>query len=204
MFRATRSTRRCPDLTGPGPGDPAAAKAALAAAGKLGFELSWYYDNTKPITQQVCEIRGRRARPPAGFKVKPIGVTPQPTSHEDLGLRRAGQHRPGPARLVLRLADRHYLVPGAVPDHSVADGTSWGMLQRQGARRARSTPSPTCRPTRPTAKWAALDQQIMGQYVALPLLLRQDGVCRAPTSAAPSGGDPTMGMPFFPNMFLKS
>src|SRR3954451_3387437 len=62
-----------PNLNGAGKGDPAKAKQMLQAAGKLGFELSWYFDNTKPISQQPWQS-GADALTAPGFTVKPIGV----------------------------------------------------------------------------------------------------------------------------------
>src|SRR5690606_37334319 len=63
-----------PDLDGTGPGDPEAARAMLEAAGQLGFELSWYYDNTLPVPQQITQVLVDAYRA-AGFNPKPIGVT---------------------------------------------------------------------------------------------------------------------------------
>ena len=59
-----------PDLTGTGKGDPEAAKKMLEAAGKVGFELSWYYDNTLPIPQQVSQIPVLPAVGPASVRVR--------------------------------------------------------------------------------------------------------------------------------------
>ncbi|NHN55035.1 ABC transporter substrate-binding protein [Calidifontibacter sp. DB0510] len=60
-------------LTGQGQGDPAKAKQMLQAAGKLGFEISYYYANNNPIAVQsnAAKKAGLQA---AGFKVKDVGV----------------------------------------------------------------------------------------------------------------------------------
>jgi peptide/nickel transport system substrate-binding protein len=63
-----------PDLTGTGNGDPAGAKKLLQDANQLNFEISYYYDNTKPIPQQVNQII-TDALTAAGFKVNAIGVS---------------------------------------------------------------------------------------------------------------------------------
>ncbi len=62
-----------PGLTGTGNGDPAKAKAMLAAAGKSNFEVKYYYRNDDPTAQQVNLVR-KAALIKAGFKVKDMGV----------------------------------------------------------------------------------------------------------------------------------
>jgi len=62
-----------PGLEGKGNGDPAKAKAMLAAAGKSNFEIKYYYSNDDPTAQQVNLVR-KAALQKAGFKVKDMGV----------------------------------------------------------------------------------------------------------------------------------
>lgn len=57
-------------------GDPAAAKKMLQAAGKEGFELSYYYRNDLEAPKKVQAVK-QPALEKAGFKVKAIGVTTQ-------------------------------------------------------------------------------------------------------------------------------
>ena len=59
--------------TGQGKGDQAKAKAMLTAAGKLGFEISYYYSSDSPSSARANEVRVQ-ALTQAGFKVKPIGI----------------------------------------------------------------------------------------------------------------------------------
>jgi len=54
-----------------------------------------------------------------------------------------------------------------------------------------------------TQKWGDLDKQIMGMYVALPWYYNKMAIV-AGTNIGGGEGDGTMGMPFFPNLFLKS
>ena len=58
---------------GRGDGDPATAKRLLAAAGKTGFVLVWYYGNDNPTEQKATEVMRDRLTA-AGFVAKPIGV----------------------------------------------------------------------------------------------------------------------------------
>lgn len=60
-------------LSGQGKGDPAKAKQMLAAAGKSGFEISYYYSNNNPIAVRVNTAK-KAALEAAGFKVKDVGV----------------------------------------------------------------------------------------------------------------------------------
>ncbi|WP_018156968.1 ABC transporter substrate-binding protein [Demetria terragena] len=59
---------------GQGAGNPEKARAMLKKAGKLGFELSYYYVNDTPesIKAQAAKKQGLEK---AGFKLKPIGVS---------------------------------------------------------------------------------------------------------------------------------
>jgi peptide/nickel transport system substrate-binding protein len=54
-----------------------------------------------------------------------------------------------------------------------------------------------------TAKWSALDPQIMGQYIAIPFYYDKMAVLQG-TNVGTTVGDATMGMPFFQDMYLKS
>ncbi len=53
-----------------------------------------------------------------------------------------------------------------------------------------------------TAKWGALDQQLMNQYLALPRYYDKMAVVEG-TGLGGTVGDGTMGMPDFENMFVK-
>lgn len=62
--------------TGQGTGNPAKAKAMLKAAGKSGFQLSWYYNSDTPskVAANLAKKNGLEA---AGFTVKAIPVSSQ-------------------------------------------------------------------------------------------------------------------------------
>lgn len=61
-------------MKGVGGGDPAAAKALLDKAGKLGFDLSYYYINDDRQQTQINAALRQRLEA-AGFQVRDIGVS---------------------------------------------------------------------------------------------------------------------------------
>ncbi|MEV6968128.1 ABC transporter substrate-binding protein [Hamadaea sp. NPDC051192] len=188
------------DLTGEGKGDPAEAKKLLEAAGKVGFELSWYYDNTKPISQQTTAIR-KEALEKAGFTVKPVGVTTaelrSKTSDYDAPVN-MGQ---SPAGWCSDWPTGSSWFPVLFQTHSIADGTSWGMLQ-DTALDAEIDAVAKLPAAEATSKWADLDQKIMGQYIAIPRYYDKLAFVMG-TGIGGAEGDGTMGMPFFLNMYVK-
>jgi peptide/nickel transport system substrate-binding protein len=188
-------------LSGSGQGDPAAAKAALQAAGKLGFQVSWFYDNTKPIPQQVSQVRAD-ALTAAGFKVKAIGV-----STADLRTKTANYG----ADVNLGQAPRGWCsdwptggswFPVLFTSASTAAGNSWGMMTDK-ALDAQIDAAAALPSDQATAKWAALDQQIFSQYIAIPFYYSKEANIKG-TNVGTTVGDPTMGLPFFVDMYLKS
>jgi peptide/nickel transport system substrate-binding protein len=189
------------NLTGTGQGDPAAAKQMLTAAGKLGFEISYYYDNTQPVAQQVSAIRSQ-ALTAAGFKVKAIGV-----ATADLRAKKGDYSSPvnagqSPGGWCSDWPTGGSWFPVLFESHSVTDGTSWGMLS-DASLDAQINAVADLPTDQATSKWAALDQQIMGLYVALPLYYDKMAVVEG-TGLGGTEGDGTMGLPLFVNMFVKS
>jgi peptide/nickel transport system substrate-binding protein len=190
-----------PNLSGTGSGDPAAAKAALTAAGKVGFEVSWYYDNTKPIPQQVSQVRAD-ALTAAGFKVKPIGVTTADlrtkTSNYDAPVN-LGQ---SPRGWCSDWPDGNSWLPVLFESSSLANGLSWGMMSDKSLDSEINAVADLT-PQESTPKWGALDQKIMGLYVGLPLYYTKMAVVKG-TAVGTTIGDPTQGMPAFQDMYLNS
>jgi len=188
-------------LSGKGAGDPAAAKKLLETAGKVGFELSWYYDNTKPIPQQITQLR-KDALTAAGFTVNPIGV-PTATLRSKTGDYDApvnlGQ---SPGGWCSDWPSGGSWFPVLFQTHSIDDGQSWGFMADktldQQIDDIANLPADQA-----TAKWGDLDKKILGMYVAIPLYYNKLANIRG-TAVGGAEGDGTMGMPFFVNMFVKS
>jgi peptide/nickel transport system substrate-binding protein len=188
-------------LSGSGAGDPAAAKTALQAAGKLGFEVSWYFDNTKPISTQVSQIRSD-ALTKAGFKVKAIGV---PTA--ELRQKTADYDAPvniaqAPRGWCSDWPTGNSWFPVLFESSGVANGLSWGMMTDK-ALDAKIEAVSVLPNDQAASKWSALDQEIMGKYVAIPFYYDKMAVV-AGTNVGTTQGDATMGLPFFAAMYLKS
>jgi len=189
-----------PGLSGVGAGDPAAAKKMLTDAGKLGFELTWYYDNTKPIPQQTTQAR-KTALTAAGFTVNPIGVptaqlrknTGNYDSPVNMGQSPAGWCSDWPSG--------GSWFPVLFQSHSITDGQSWGMLSDTTLDKQISDIA-ALPADQATAKWGDMDKQIMNLYVAIPLYYDKMAIVQG-TKVGGAEGDGTMGMPFFPNMFVK-
>ncbi|GIF18082.1 peptide/nickel transport system substrate-binding protein [Actinoplanes tereljensis] len=190
-----------PDLTGTGAGDPDGAKKLLTDAGKVGFELSWYYDNTKPIPQQISNIRAD-ALTKAGFKVKAIGV-----ATADLRAKVGDYDAPvntgqGPRGWCSDWPTGSSWLPVMFESKAISEGTSWGF--QQDAALDKKIEDVANLPTdEATTKWAALDEEIMGKYVALPWYYTKMAVVSG-TNIGGAVGDATVGMPFFPDLYLKS
>jgi peptide/nickel transport system substrate-binding protein len=190
-----------PDLTGTGKGDPDAAKKMLEAAGKLGFELSWYYDNTKPVPQQTTQIR-KAALEKAGFKTKPIGVTTAELRSKTADYNAPVNMGQSPAGWCSDWPTGSSWFPVLFQKHSIADGTSWGMLS-DPALDAEIDAVAKLPADQAAPKWADLDEKIMNMYVAIPRYYNKMGIVIG-TKVGGAEGDGTMGMPFFVNMFVKS
>jgi peptide/nickel transport system substrate-binding protein len=190
-----------PDLAGTGKGDPAAAKKLLEAEGKLGFELSWYYDNTKPIPQQQAQIRSD-ALTAAGFKVKPIGV-----ATADLRAKLGDYKAPvnmgqSPSGWCSDWPSGTSWFPVLFQKHSISDGQSWGMLS-DDALDKEITDIANLPTEEAISKWAPLDKKIMEMYVAIPRYYDKMANVQG-TNVGKTSGDPTTGLPVFTSMYLKS
>lgn len=190
-----------PDLSGTGNGDPAAAKQMLQSAGKLGFELRWYYDNTTPLTQQIAQGRVQ-ALNAAGFKARPIGVATAELRTKTSDYKAPVNIGQSPAGWCSDWPSGGSWFPVLFQTHSISDGQSWGMLSDKALDKEIDDIAnlPT---DQSTGKWAALDQKIMGMYLALPRYYDKFASVQG-TNVGTTVGDPTMGMPLFLNMYLKS
>jgi peptide/nickel transport system substrate-binding protein len=189
-----------PGLDDVGNGDPVKAKQMLTDAGKLGFEVSWYYDNTKPVPQQVSDIR-KQALEAAGFTVKPIGVPTAQlrakigdyTSPVNTGQSPSGWCSDWPTGTSW--------FPVLFQSHSIPDGQSWGMLSDPALDK--EIDDIAALPADQAAKkWGEEDQKIMSMYVALPRYYDKMAIVIG-KNVGGGTGDGTLGMPFFPFMYVK-
>jgi peptide/nickel transport system substrate-binding protein len=190
-----------PDLAGTGKGDPDGAKAMLQAAGKLGFEVSWYYDNTKTVPQQVSQARAD-ALTKAGFTVKPIGVTTAELR------KKVGDYK---APVNLGQSPRGWCsdwpsgstwFPVLFHSGAIDTGTAWGMIEDKSLD-AEMDAVAALPPTEAASKWAAIDEKIMGMYLGLPLYYTKTALVIG-TNVGGGGVDGTQGMPNVENLFLKT
>lgn len=187
-------------MTGVGNGNPAAAKQLLQQAGKLGFQLSWYYDNTTPTTQHAEEALANGFTA-AGFTVKPIGVTPAQirtktadyTAPVNIGQSPAGWCSDWPSATTW--------FPQLFMSTGVANDLSWGM-GGSAALDAQINAIAALPADQAEKKWGPLDQQILGTVPVVPLYYSK----AANVYGTQLGGvaiDPSFGLPAFFNMYVK-
>ena len=191
-----------PNLTGTGKGDPAAAKAALVKAGKLGFELSWYYSNDSTISTQVTAVRTKMFEA-AGFKVHAIGV-PKAQARKYTG------NYAGPVNMLW--SPRGWCsdwpsgsswFPVLFKSQSVKDQNSIGELQDPALDKKIDGIS-ALPLDQQAAKWGELDKYILETYSpALPWYYDKMAVVIG-TKIGGGVGDPTQGLPIFTQLFVKS
>jgi len=172
----------------------------LTAAGKLGFELSWFYDNTKPIPQQVMQVK-KDAFTKAGFTVNPIGVPTADLRKKTGDYSAAVTMGQSPAGWCSDWPTGGSWFPVLFESHSISDGQSWGMLKDPALDKEIDAIA-DLPADQATTKWSDLDKEIMGKYVVLPLYYNKMAVVRG-SAIGGAEGDGTMGMPFFPNMFVN-
>ncbi|BCJ42075.1 ABC transporter [Actinoplanes ianthinogenes] len=190
-----------PGLSGTGQGDPAAAKKMLEAAGKVGFEVSWFFDNTKPVSQQVSQVRADALKA-AGFKVRPVGVATADLRTKISDYKSDVNMAQGPRGWCSDWPNGNSWFPVLFESSSVGNGLSWGMMQDKALDS--EIESIGALPAEEAAtKWGALDEKIMGMYVGIPFYYTKAGVVQG-TNVGSTVVDPTQGMPFFQNMYLKS
>ncbi|RNI18058.1 ABC transporter substrate-binding protein [Flexivirga caeni] len=153
--------------TGQGPGDPAKAKAMLKAAGKLGYQLSWYYRNDTPtrVAANNAKVAGLEA---AGFKVKAIGVSGQQYTTKIANTTlpvNMGQGVPGWC-YDWPTGDAEY--PPLFNGAGIANGQTVGEFSNPKITKEINEYS-AMEPAAAGPKWAALDKQLMTDYLpALP------------------------------------
>ncbi|MCH8613160.1 ABC transporter substrate-binding protein [Arsenicicoccus dermatophilus] len=190
------------DLPVSGRGDPAAARKLLEQAGKLGFELSWYFATDMPTSRAVSEARARGLRA-AGFTVRPHGVPRNKLREMASNLDAPVNMLQGPSGwcydwpsgdaiylpLFSSTAARETMSAGGLADPDL-DARMKAIAARPLADQA--------------SEWAALDKDLLTNY--LPVL--PGGMDRAIfLSSKDVGGvvdDPNLGMPDFSSIYLRN
>jgi len=189
-----------PDLSGKGAGDPEAAKKMLADAGKTGFELSWYYDNTKPQSQQTSQIRAD-ALTKAGFTVKPIGITTAEVRKKTSDMNAPVNMGQGPAGWCSDWPNGNSWYPVLFKSNAIDTQQSVGMLTDK-ALDAKIDEISNLSAEESAEKWGDIDKEIVGMYAAIPRYYTKSAIVVG-TKVGGTEIDATQGMPFFVNMFVK-
>ncbi|NNG41279.1 ABC transporter substrate-binding protein [Flexivirga sp. ID2601S] len=155
------------NATGEGNGDPAKAKQMLQAAGKSGFELSYYFRNDKPQRVQANNAK-KAGLEAAGFKVKDIGISGEeyttkiadPNAPVNMGQGTPGWCYDWPT------GDSVY--PPLFNGAGISQGLSVGQFKNP-AITAKINQIQQMDPKQAGAQWAALDKQLMSEFLpALP------------------------------------
>ena len=191
-----------PGLTGTGKGDPVAAKAALVKAGKLGFELSWYYSNDAQISTQTTAARTKFLEA-AGFKVKAIGVPKAQVRKYTANYAKPVNMLWSPRGWCSDWPSGSSWFPVLFKSQSVKDLNSIGELQDPALDKKIDDVS-ALPLDQQAAKWGELDKYILETYLpALPFYYDKMAVVVG-TKVGGAVGDPTQGLPIFTQMFAKS
>ncbi len=194
-----------PGLSGRGPGDPATAKQLLTtwetANSKTSFELEWYYDNTQTISQQVNSIR-TSALEAAGFTVKAIGVSSADYRKDISNPDAPVNMLQAPGGWCSDWPTGGSWFPVLFETHSIKDGLSWGY-QQDATLDAQIDAIAALPSDQATAKWSALDQQLMSEYLVIPREYNKMAIVQG-TNLGGTVGDGTVGMPWLSAMYVKS
>ena len=191
-----------PGLSGTGQGDPAKAKQMLQAAGKLGFELKWYYSNDSQLSSQTTAARAKFLTA-AGFKVKPIGVPKAQIRKYTGDYTGAANMLWSPRGWCSDWPSGSSWFPVLFKSQSVKDNNSIGQLQDPALDQKIDAIS-ALPLDQQAAKWGELDKYILQTYLpALPFYYDKMAVIVG-TKVGGAVGDSTQGMPLFTQMFVKS
>ena len=189
-----------PGLSGQGLGDPAAAKAALAAAGQTGFTLSWYYDNTTPESQQANTVKTDVFKA-AGFNVNAIGVTPQEFRTKTADYTAPVNMGQSPPGWCSDWPSASTWFPDLFTSDSLKQSLSWGMLSDPSidAEINQLASEPL---TQSVNGWSKVDQQLMDMYLIIPTGHSKAAFVYG-TQLGNVFDDTALGMPDFTSMYIK-
>ncbi|GGB47953.1 ABC transporter [Flexivirga endophytica] len=152
-----------PYATGQGNGDPAKAKAILKKAGKVGFELKYYYQGDKP--QSVAANTARKSGlQKAGFKVKDIPVPAAEITKKIADPKAPVNMMNGTPGWCYDWPTGDSVYPVLFSGEGIPDGTTVGQFKNAKVN-AEMDKISAMDPTKAAPKWAALDKEIMTKYV---------------------------------------
>ena len=197
---AGRTPLALPGLTGVGRGDPVRARQLLAAAGRPGFRLGWYYAEDDATATMVSRTRAA-ALAAAGFDVRPIGVRADQLSA-------ATDDPSGSANLfpTTRCADwptGGSWFPELFTSAAAETGRSVGRL-RDRALDAEIARVDSLGPNEQLTAWPKLDQRILRDHLpALPGYYG-DASFLAGRRIGNATANPATGLPDFGSLYLRA
>jgi peptide/nickel transport system substrate-binding protein len=154
-----------PNLTGQGPGDQAKAKEMLKKAGKLGFELSWYYSSDRPSSVKTNLVR-KQYLEKAGFKVHDIGVSLKEIRAKISDPKAPVNMMQGPAGWCYDWPSGDSIYPPILSSNIVDSGQSTGFLNEKSvdAEMNRISALPI---EKQGPEWSAFDKMVESKYLPL-------------------------------------
>ncbi|HWC24245.1 MAG TPA: ABC transporter substrate-binding protein [Flexivirga sp.] len=152
-----------PYATGQGSGDTAKAKAMLQKAGKVGFQLSYYYRSDKPNVVAANNAR-KAALTKAGFKIKDIPVSSAEYTKKIADPKAPVNMMQGTPGWCYDWPTGDSVYPVLFSGEGIPDGTTVGQF-KNAAVNAEMDKIGKMDPAKAAPEWAKLDQEIMTKYV---------------------------------------
>lgn len=188
-------------LNGTGSGDPVKAAAMLKAAGKENFELVWYYSNNSKIATAGSAYREKFFQK-AGFKTRAIGVPKAQIRSYTADYTKDANVLWSPSGWCSDWPSGGSWFPVLFKSSSVKNGLSIGELSDPALDAKIDAVSAKPLDSQ-AADWGVMDKYILETYLpALPLYHDKLAVVMG-NKVGGAVADVTMGMPFFPTIFVK-
>lgn len=154
-------------MTGTGNGDPAKAKAMLQKAGKLNFELSYFYISDK--SEAVAANNAlKSALTAAGFKVRDVPVSTQQYSEKSSDENAPENFGQGISSWCYDWPSGDSIYPQLFSSSTAKDGRSVANLQSAAIDKELNQIS-SLDPTEAEPKWLAFDEKMAKQVMGIPL-----------------------------------
>ncbi|GGB32858.1 ABC transporter substrate-binding protein [Flexivirga endophytica] len=152
-----------PYATGQGNGDPAKAKAILKKAGKVGFELKYYYTGDDP-SAVAANTAKKNGLIKAGFKVKDIPVPKAERTKKIADPKAPVNMSQGTPGWCYDWPTGDSVYPVLFSGEGIPDGTTVGQFKNATVN-AEMDKISKMDPEKAAPEWAKLDQEIMTKYV---------------------------------------